>query len=61
MCANQVTIDSFFEDKTFSFAFVNTQFDFTDFEKPIKYFIDDSLFYELESSKHKKANVYIQK
>lgn len=61
VCADSQSIDRYFNDKTFSFGFVNTYFDFNDFTDPIKYFIDDSMFYEVESSKHKKANVFVQK
>ena len=31
------------------------------FEQPIQYFIDDSLFFQLESDKEKKANFYVMK
>lgn len=58
-CANQTEIDNFFENKNFNFAFINNYFDFSDFESPIKPFIDDSLFWELESNKIKKANFYV--
>lgn len=30
-----------------------------DYENPIKYFIDDSLFFELDPKVSKKANFYI--
>jgi hypothetical protein len=43
----------------FNIAFVNTYFDFEDFESPVKPFIDDSLFWEIESTKVKKVNFYI--
>lgn len=61
-CKDKATIDAYFEKETFNFAFVNNFFDLTDFEdgKQIKPFIDDSLFFELEASKIKKANFYIQ-
>lgn len=32
-----------------------------DYAEPIKYFIDDQLFFELDSSKIKKANFFVQK
>jgi len=40
---------------------VNTFFDFFDFQNPVKYFIDDSLFFELEMGKTKKTNLYVKK
>lgn len=58
-CFNQTTIDSFFENLVFSSAFVNSHFHFEDFQNPIEYYIDDSLFFELESQKSKKANFFV--
>lgn len=43
----------------FSWAFVNSYFDFNDYNQQIKYFIDDSLFWEIESQKSKKCNFYV--
>ncbi len=42
-------------------AFINSYFDFTDYEEPIKYFIDDSLFFQMESKRSKRANLYVMK
>ncbi len=44
-CKNQTEIDKFFEPLKFSFAFINQYFDFSDYEDPVKTFIDDSLFF----------------
>ncbi|CDW89839.1 UNKNOWN [Stylonychia lemnae] len=62
-CKDQSAIDNYFENEKFNFAFVNTFFDFTDFkteESAIKYFIDDTFFFELEASKAKKQNIFLQ-
>ncbi|CDW73837.1 UNKNOWN [Stylonychia lemnae] len=61
-CQDQNVIDDYFNDEVFSLAIVNTYFDFFDFKDnyPIKKFIDDSFFVEVEASKIKKANIYIQ-
>ena len=61
-CADQATIDSFFDQSTFSMAFINNYFDLTEIDqsKIIKPFIDDSLFFELESQRIKMSNFYIQ-
>jgi len=48
-CKNETEIDEFFDPKSFSFAFINSYFDFRDYDNPIKRFIDDSLFFQLES------------
>jgi hypothetical protein len=61
VCKNETEIASFFEPQSFSFAFVNTYFDFLNYEKPIQYFLDDSLFFQLESDREKRANFYVMK
>lgn len=61
VCKDPQTIDAFFDSKTFSFAFVNSYFDLNDYEDEIKHFIDDSLFWELDTRLIKKSNIYIQK
>ncbi|CDW76970.1 UNKNOWN [Stylonychia lemnae] len=63
VCKSRSVIDNFFESEIFNFAFVNTFFDLTDYsyENQIKKFIDDSLFFELESQRIKKTNFYIQR
>ena len=61
-CLDSDSIDKFFdEDLDFSVAFVNSYFDFTDYDDPIKYFIDDSLFFQMESQRQKRANLYVMK
>ncbi len=60
-CKSDAEINEFFDPSIFSFAFINSFFDFTDYNKPIKKFIDDSLFFPVESSKEKSANVYVMK
>ncbi|CDW73064.1 UNKNOWN [Stylonychia lemnae] len=61
-CFNQTYIDSYLDKQFFNFVFVNNYFDLTNFEKGkfIKPFIDDSLFFEIEAKRMKKANFYIQ-
>ncbi|TNV83870.1 hypothetical protein FGO68_gene6300 [Halteria grandinella] len=60
-CQNQTTIDKYFENLDISFAFINSYFDFTDYGKPVKQFIDDSLFFQLESKRQKRANLMVMK
>ena len=60
-CKNRTDIDKYFEPKYFSFAFINSYFDFRDYERPIKQFIDDSLFFQMESQREKLANFYVMK
>ena len=54
-------INSFFDPLRFNLAFTNFYFDYKDFSKPVKPFIDDSLFFELEGSRVKKTNFYVMK
>jgi hypothetical protein len=58
-CKNASQIDAFFNPKMFSLAFVNSFFDFQDYNKPISQFIDDSIFFHLETDREKKANIYV--
>lgn len=60
-CKDSDAINKFFEDLDFGVAFVNSYFDFSDYEEPIKYFIDDSLFFQMESQRQKRANLYVMK
>ena len=60
-CSDQATIDAFFDNSVFNVVYVNNYFDYGDFKTPVKPFIDDSLFWELESNKAKKANFYVMK
>jgi len=59
-CKPQEEIDEYFRDHEIQFAFINTLFDFNDYTSPIKRFIDDSLFWELEPQRVKKANFFVK-
>lgn len=48
-CASNEEISDYFKVRKFSVAFVNSYFDFNDYESPIKTFIDDSLFWDLDT------------
>jgi hypothetical protein len=60
-CKNQTDIDAFFQSLTFNVAYINFYFDYEDFETPVKSYIDDSLFFELEPYRVKKCNFYVMK
>ncbi|CDW82837.1 UNKNOWN [Stylonychia lemnae] len=62
ICQDSKKIDEYFEKETFNFAFINTYFDFQEYDsgKIIKKYIDDSFLFELEAQKIKKLNFYIQ-
>ena len=40
---------------------INAYLDFTDYDDPIKHFVDDIHFFEIEHDRHKRANVFIMK
>lgn len=40
---------------------VNSYLDFTDYNDPIKHYVDDIHFFEIEHDRHKKANVFVMK
>lgn len=51
-CAPSSEIDSYFRKKRFNVAFVNHFFDIKDFGRnPVKNFIDDSLFWHIETDR----------
>ena len=58
-CKSPKEIDDYFREEMFNFAFINNYFASDDFEDPIKPFIDDQLFFELDPTVTKKANFFI--
>jgi hypothetical protein len=40
---------------------INSYLDFSDYNDPIKHFVDDIHFFEIEPNRHKRANVFIMK
>ena len=59
-CKDMDSIDKYFDNEVFSFAFVNTMFEQDNYENPLKYFIDDQLFYEIDPSTRKMTNFLIK-
>jgi hypothetical protein len=49
------------DDLDMTFIVVNAYLDFTDYDDPDKHYIDDLHFFHLESSRHKKATVFVMK
>jgi hypothetical protein len=60
ICKDRNAINNYFKNETFSFAFVNSMFAQDSYDKPIQYFIDDQLFFELDPNLSKKANFFVQ-
>lgn len=46
---------------TFSFVFINSFFDSNDYEKPIKYYVDDKFYWPIQATQMKKSNIYIKR
>ena len=40
---------------------VNAYMDFNDYNAPVKHFIDDVLYYHMESTRHKRADIFVMK
>ena len=60
-CKDPSSLDAFFNPKQFQFAFVNSYFDALSYADPIKQFLDDSIFFQLETQRDKKADLYVMK
>jgi hypothetical protein len=60
-CKDPSQLDAFFSPKQFQFAFVNSYFDALSYADPIKQFLDDSIFFQLETQRDKKADLYVMK
>lgn len=59
VCKDNATIDAYFNSKNFDLTFVNQYFDWNDFNVPIKKYIDDTLFFQVEANRVKKSNLYV--
>ena len=60
-CLNQTEIDKVINKLDLTLLVVNAYLDFKDFNDPVKHFLDDPLFYHLETTRHKRADVYVMK
>jgi hypothetical protein len=40
---------------------VNAYMDFNDYKDPVKHFIEDVLFYHMETTRHKRADIFVMK
>jgi hypothetical protein len=60
-CKSDSEINKFLDNMDMTFIVVNAYLDFTDYNDPIKHYIDDLHFFHLESSRHKKATVFVMK
>eukprot|EP00347_Sterkiella_histriomuscorum_P023442 403334623 len=59
-CASKAIVDSFFDSNQLNIAFINSYFDFNNYTQPIQNFIDDALYFLLDSNMRKNANLYVQ-
>lgn len=45
----------------FQLVIINAYLDFNDYNDPIKRYVDDIHFFEIEHDRHKRANIFIMK
>ena len=57
---NDTEIDKAIDSTYIQLAMINSYFDFDDYNKPIKSFLDDQFYYPLTSGFTKNANMYIR-
>eukprot|EP00347_Sterkiella_histriomuscorum_P011910 403370628 len=60
-CAPNEDIRMFFVKNEIWFRFVNSYFDFVDFQQPVKRFIEDRLYFPLKLQHKKIANMFIKR
>lgn len=60
-CASDIVINTLLADASFGAGYVNTYFDSGDYVTPVKYFLDDTSFWNLEPDKRKKSDLRIRK
>lgn len=54
-------IDDKIRNSKINFAFVNSYFNSGDYDDPVKFFLDDTFFWDVVPEFKKKTDVYIQK
>ncbi len=54
-------IDRFFDRETLSFVYVNQLFQFDNFTHPLTSYLDDTMFFKLDSKTSKSANFFVQR
>lgn len=59
VCLSTAAIDDYLRVETFSMAFINTMFVSDNYDEPLKPFIDDQLFFDLDPRVIKKANFFV--
>ena len=59
-CKSDADIDKALDSTTFQIAMLNNYFDFEDYNKPIKSYLDDTLNYYLMSGFTKRVDLYVR-
>jgi hypothetical protein len=60
-CKNATEIERQINKIDFSLLIVNAYLNLKEFNDPVFHYLDDSLLFHLESTRHKRANVYVMK
>eukprot|EP00347_Sterkiella_histriomuscorum_P015758 403355792 len=61
ICKTKEEIQNYFTLQRFWVLYVNSYFDFKSFGQEINYYLDDSLYYDLERDASKQTNIFIQR
>ncbi|CDW76214.1 UNKNOWN [Stylonychia lemnae] len=59
-CSPNVVLDAILNNQKFYFVFVNKNFVPSSIDEPINSFLDDSIYYDMESGKNKKADLLVK-
>ena len=54
-------IDAYINNNEFRLRVINSYFDYNDIEDPIKYFIDDRIFYPLKSFAKPISDIFVMR
>ncbi len=60
-CKNSTEIDRIVSHLRLQIVVVNAYLDFTDYNDPIKHYVDDIHFFEIEHNRHKRTNIFVMK
>ena len=60
-CKNMTEIDKSVQDLQLQLIVINAYLDFNDYKDPIKHFVEDIHFFDIEHDRHKRANIFIMK
>jgi hypothetical protein len=60
-CKSTADIEREINQIDFSLLLVNAYVNLKDYQDPVYHYLDDALLFHLESTRHKRANIYVMK